>query len=85
MRNAFAADPRSSHWQIGFNFETYAAQPSPPIAWKHVPVSTAVKWCDAVHLTWTSKNASDVDGPHRVPKQDLRMVGFLAEKLGSGS
>ena len=59
MRTTFAAEPRTFAWQLGFNIKTYAAQPFPPIAWKQVPSSNAVKWCEAVHLTWSMKDEGD--------------------------
>jgi hypothetical protein len=55
MRTTFAAEPRSFAWQPGFNTKTYTAQPVPPVAWQQVRSSNAVKWCEAVHLTWITK------------------------------
>jgi len=53
MRTTFAAAPRPFALQPSFQIKAYTAQPFPPIAWKQVPSSNAVKWCEAVHLTWT--------------------------------
>jgi hypothetical protein len=55
MRTTEAAEPRPFAWQLGFNLTTYAAQPFPPVAWKQVPSNNALKWCEAVHLTWIAK------------------------------
>ncbi len=58
MRTTFAAEPRPCAWQPGLHLKTYCAQPFPAIAWKQVPSSNTVKWCEAVHLTWTVKDES---------------------------
>jgi hypothetical protein len=55
MRTTFATKSRSFAWQAGFNIKTYIAQPLPPVAWQQVRSSHAVKWCEAVHLTWITK------------------------------
>ncbi|HZP08914.1 hypothetical protein [Methyloceanibacter sp.] len=59
MRTTFAAEPRSCAWQPGLHLKTYSAQPFPAIAWTQVPSSNAVKWCEAVYLTWIVKDESD--------------------------
>jgi hypothetical protein len=55
MRTTFAVEPRSFAWQPGFNIKNYTAQPAPPVAWRQVRSSNAIKWCEAVHLTWITK------------------------------
>jgi hypothetical protein len=58
MRTTFAAKPRFFDWQSGCNTKTYNAQPFPPIEWEHVPVSTAIKWSEAVHISWVTKETN---------------------------
>jgi hypothetical protein len=58
MRTTSAAEPHSFAWQPGLHLKTYSAQPFPAIAWKQVPSSNAVKWCEAVYLTWIVKDES---------------------------
>jgi len=50
MRTTFAAEPPSFHWHLGFNTQTYTAQPFPPIAWEWVPAGDTLKWWRAAHL-----------------------------------
>lgn len=63
MRTFFAAEPRTFDWQPGFKTQTYTAQPFPPVAWGQVPSGTppVVTWCDALHLTWITKDAADAN------------------------
>jgi hypothetical protein len=65
MRTTFAAEPRSFDWHFSFNLKSYTAQPFPPVAWRHVPSSgtPVVKWCEAVHLTWITKDETNAKGP----------------------
>jgi hypothetical protein len=62
MRTTLAAEPRSFAWLPSLHLKTYAAQPFPAIAWTQVPSSNAVKWCEAVYLTWTVKDESGAKG-----------------------
>jgi hypothetical protein len=73
MRTTFAAP--SFAWQSGS--KTYT-QSVPLAMWKRVPVSTPIRWCEGLYLTWAP---GDADNSHRSPTA----VGFLAERLGSGS
>jgi hypothetical protein len=72
MRTTFAAEPRSFDWHSGFHTKTYIAQPLPPIGWKRVCVSDAIKWCDGILLTWASKNDSG-----EKPTNESNVAGFL--------
>jgi hypothetical protein len=80
MRTTVAAEPRSLALLSGFKTKTYVAQPFPFRAWVHVPVSTPIKWFDGVYLTWASQNGNSGERASNRPN-----VGFLAERLGSGS
>jgi hypothetical protein len=80
MRTTVAAEPRSLALLSGFKTKTYVAQPFPFRAWVHVPVSTRIKWFDGVYLTWASQNGNSGERASNRPN-----VGFLAERLGSGS
>jgi hypothetical protein len=77
MRTTFAAEPRSFDWHSGFHTKTYIAQPLPPIGWKRVCVSDAIKWCDGILLTWASKNDSG-----ETPTSESNVAGFLSGRLG---
>jgi hypothetical protein len=59
MRTTFAVEPRPFAWQPVFNIKTYTAQPVPPVAWRQVRSSNAIKWCEAVHLTWIIEQPAD--------------------------
>jgi hypothetical protein len=57
----FTVEPRSFAWQAAFNIKTYIPQPVPAVAWRQVRSSNAITWCEAVHLTWITKQPNDID------------------------
>jgi hypothetical protein len=58
---SIAASPRSLHWQACVVANTYTAQPSPPVMWRHVAATDApvVKWSDGLYLTWVIGDESN--------------------------